>query len=55
MLARTAWTHASSWVMPRTICALLRSVKRAISLPMLLYLPDSSQRDAGITTGNITS
>jgi hypothetical protein len=48
----TSCTAASSWVMPSTILAPFLSVKRSSSSPMLSYLPDSSQIDAGITTGN---
>ena len=41
--------------MPSTIFAPFLSVKRMSSLPTDVYLPDSSQREAGRTTGNDTS
>ena len=41
--------------MPSTMGLPPRSLKRAISLPMLVYLPDCCHSDAGMTTGNSTS
>ena len=53
--SRTSWTEASSWVIPSTIFAPFRSVNRRSSLPTEVYLPDSSQREAGSATGKETS
>ena len=48
-------TEASSWVMPSTMSAPERSLKRSSSEPMESNRPDLRHRSAGMVTGKSTS